>query len=199
MRALLILAGLEQIIPLPIRNGAINKRGILMEDLLPLGLDARVLTGHILIVHGDDGVLRHVLDHVGRGVRVGHVGVLLVVGPEVVGGGEGLAVVGAFEVERVPGFVQDHGEHVVVGLVEDDVAVGFEGPSVGRWHVHDVAHPLAHLDRDFAELACHAVDVDSGCLVVAEDPRGSGALVSVVRECALKRYERGKKYLRPHR
>lgn len=61
-----------------------DERRVLVEDLLPSGLDAGELAGDVFVEDGDDGGLGDVLDGVGLGVRVRHVGVLVVIVPPVV-------------------------------------------------------------------------------------------------------------------
>ena len=151
-------------------TGLGDESGVLVEDGVPVGFDAGVLPGDVLVVDGDDGVLGNILDHVALSVVVGDVGVLVIVVPPVVAGGEGLVGVGAVEIERVAGLVDDGGKHVVDRADEVDGTVPLEGPAVVCRSVDNMTDPGAHLNGETTELGSHGVDGDVGVLVVAEHP-----------------------------
>lgn len=75
------LAGREQGVAVSSVARLRDERRVLVEDLLPSGLDAGKLAWDVLVEDGDDGDLGDVLDGVGLGVPVGNVGVLVVVVP----------------------------------------------------------------------------------------------------------------------
>ena len=177
MRALSALSRLKEIVSLSHVDRLANERIILMRDAQIIRLNRCKATRVVLIEHRDDRVLRHVLYRIGRCVRIGDLGVLRQLAEPLVGGGHGLVHVCAAQVEGVPCFVDDDGEHVVLRVEEGDAAVEFEGPAGLGGDVNDMADPLAHLDGDLAELLGHGVDGDGGLLVVAEDPWVAALLV----------------------
>lgn len=143
----------------------------LMEEIVPVGFNAAVFLRHVLVVHGNDSVLGNILHHSRLRVRVGYIGILLVVVPPVVAIRQGRHAVCAVEVEGVADFVNHGREHVFDRSDKGDVAVPFKCPAAVRGDIDDVADPLAHLDGHLAKLAGHGVYGAIGGSMVAEDPR----------------------------
>lgn len=164
------------------RNQQVRRRGIsllrinrsvLMEDFVGIGVKAEKAAGDIALVGRDDGVLGHVLDLVGLGVRVRDGRVLVVfVGPF---GAAGEGLVGeesAEEVQGVCGFVDVHvdvGEGVAE---EDEVAAAVVGVPVGGRERHDVPAELAGMDREAAEGVDQIAQGAVAVFVVTENPDG---------------------------
>ena len=160
-----------------VRRGGIPlfriNRGVLMEDFIGVGVESEEAAGDIPLVGGDDGVLGHVLDLVGLGVRVRDGGVLVVfVGP-FGAAGEGLVrEEGAKEVQGVGGFVDmdvDVGEGVAE---EDEVAAAVVGVPGGVRERHDVPVELAGMDRKAAEGVDQIGQGAVAVFVITENPDG---------------------------
>lgn len=79
--ALLVLAGDDDAVALAGVASLSDESGVLVEDVAPVGLDALVLAGDVLIEDGDDSDLSHVFDHVALSIGVRDVGVLVKVVP----------------------------------------------------------------------------------------------------------------------
>ena len=144
-----------------------------MEDFIGVGVESEEAAGDIPLVGGDDGVLGHVLDLVGLGVRVRDGGILVVfVGP-FGAAGEGLVrEEGAEEVQGVGGFVDvdvDVGEGVAE---EDEVAAAVVGVPGGVRERHDVPVELAGMDREAAEGVDQIGQWAVAVFVVTENPDG---------------------------
>ncbi len=148
-----------------------------MEDPARVGVQAEEAPGHIPLVGGDDGILRHVLDLVGLrvGVRDGGVeGVF--VGPLGAGRERFVGEEGANEVERVGGFVDVHVDVGEGDAEVDEVAAVIVGISACGRERDDVPAELAGVDREAAEAVDEIVKGTVAGSVVAKNP-GRGTLL----------------------
>ena len=164
------LARLDDAVSVAGISSLLGKRVVLVGNGLVVGLDGGETSGHVDVEGGDDGVLGNVLDGVGSGVVVRHVGVGVVGVPEVVGRGEGLVVVSSVQVERVAGLVDDDGEKVGHVSEEDSNTIGLESPGTIIGDGDDMLDPFSHLDGETTPGGSHSVNVDLSIVVVAESP-----------------------------
>lgn len=127
-----------------------------MEDRLPPRLDAREPIGDVQIEGIDHRILGDVLNLVDLRVRVGDIGILVVVVEPVGGGGEGFVGVGVQEVEGVAALVDEDGEVAVDAVEHCDVAVGIVGvAAVGVGEGDHMADVLARVHGGAAEEVNH--------------------------------------------
>lgn len=144
---------------------------VLVEDVAPVRLNTFKPSGDILVENSNNGSLGDILNHVALRIRVGNVGVLVVVVPPVVVIRNRWHVVGTTEIERVSSLVNHGSHHSLDGSDESDGSIGLESPTTIGRYIDDVANPLTHLNGHLAELASHGIDGSVGTFVVAEDPR----------------------------
>lgn len=144
---------------------------VLVEDVAPVRLNTFKLSRDILVENSNNGSLGDVLNHVALRIRVGDIGILVVVVPPVVVIGNRWHVVSAAEVKGVSSLVNHGSHHSFDGSNESNGSVSLESPTTIGRYVNDMANPLAHLDGHLAKLAGHGIDGSVGTFVVTEDPR----------------------------